>query len=153
MNINGKTRTKLGTALQLGESAFLETYEVLVWISFIPPIFENFLIENGSGKPRFLHKCPKNFPSLIARGSWLYHFQYSPAEDLRNCEWNQWTAWGECSHQHGAGQAKRTRSFVAATGDGEVEKGTERFRGRRCVPPKIRWTECFFQRFLRFVLE
>ena len=38
--------------------------------SLYSPIFENFLIENGSGKPRFLHKCPKNFlPSLIARGS------------------------------------------------------------------------------------
>ncbi|CAL1174103.1 unnamed protein product [Cladocopium goreaui] len=42
----------------------------------------------------------------------------------KNCEWNQWTAWGECSHQHGAGQAKRTRSFVAATGDGEACTGS-----------------------------
>lgn len=27
------------------------------------------------------------------------------------------------SHQHGTGQAKRTRSFIAATGDGEAERG------------------------------
>lgn len=72
--------------------------------------------------------------------------------ETKNCQWNAWTAWGNCSHQHGTGQAKRTRSFIAATGDGEACTGsTSELKACVVKAEEVRdcvwgnwsgWTEC-----------
>ena len=51
------------------------------------------------------------------------------------------------SHQHGTGQAKRTRSFIAATGDGEAQKG--QFENRKKTTRLTRQQKCLIWRCLK----